>query len=583
MSRDNQDVRVGPKVLVDAALLAVAAYLAFRLYGVASGIPRALSAWTLASVLLAGAAIVVVRALWLPFPRRANAALLAFTVVASGVLGNLILEARGRTLLGLLDTPLARLAASVPSAPAGNDGAPEAAGEGEVVRPPDLRDRGDVIAALAASGVEAVRSPTIHPLLDAADANAIPFVPLSGMAHAVTVHCNEGDQPEFPVHRSDRFGFNNDDTVYAAPGRRVLLLGDSYVYGFCVHQEQTVAGVLRRRGHPAVSLGMVGNGPLLNLAALREYGRAIQPSHVYWFHFDGNDVDDLRDHELRSAALRRYLDSSHVQGLAGRQAEVDRLWRDIFSDREKWERVAREHGDAVAAYRSGDGGAQAQRALEDARKLSGLGGLASVRADADLEKIVVAILGQAKREAEAMGAGFTLVVVRSAASYRAGWKPKHLDAVLAGAKSQGIPVIDVDDRIRGGGDPERYFPRGHQSPHYNAAGYALFASAIAGTLVPRENIQIVEATFGLNCKDFAVKPPNVNVIRAGNSTPTMAAECNGKKSCDYIVGNAKVGGEPADGCSKDFNASWRCGASAALKRLHLPDNAEGKSARASCD
>ncbi len=39
-------------------------------------------------------------------------------------------------------------------------------------------------------------------------------------------------------------------------------------------------------------------------------------------------------------------------------------------------------------------------------------------------------------------------------------------------------------------------------------------------------ITIVEATYGMSCKDFNVAPPNENRVRAGNATQAVAAACD---------------------------------------------------------
>ena len=127
------------------------------------------------------------------------------------------------------------------------------------------------------------------------------------------------------TYRSDRHGFFNPDSAFDAKPN-VMLLGDSYVQGHCVGPEDGIAPRLRERFPGTLNFGMSGNGPLLMLATLREYGAALEPEFVVWSFFSGNDLADLERERDRSD-LVAYLDPDHRQGLSRRQTEVDALLR----------------------------------------------------------------------------------------------------------------------------------------------------------------------------------------------------------------------------------------------------------------
>jgi len=91
---------------------------------------------------------------------------------------------------------------------------------------------------------------------------------------------------------------------------QLLLLGDSYVQGYCVGPEDGIAPRLRERFPGTLNFGMSGNGPLLMLATLREYGAALEPEFVVWSFFSGNDLENLENERNRSA-LVAYLDPGH--------------------------------------------------------------------------------------------------------------------------------------------------------------------------------------------------------------------------------------------------------------------------------
>jgi len=62
-----------------------------------------------------------------------------------------------------------------------------------------------------------------------------------------------------------------------------------------------------------------------------------------------------------------------------------------------------------------------------------------------------------------------------------------------------------------------------------------------------DNVQVVSATYGGNCK-----------APQGNVTNFLVAACDAKESCSYRIDFAVLG-DPAPGCSKDFVATWKCG------------------------
>lgn len=145
--------------------------------------------------------------------------------------------------------------------------------------------------------------------------------PLGSISSVLTLLCNENGP--YITNYNDRFGFNNDDRVYDRAGERWLLVGDSFTHGYCVQQDDTIAGVLRKRGLNAISIGVIANGPLRELASLKEYGSHLKPKVVLWFFYGGNDFQDLQL-ELKVPALLQYLNNpSHSQNLVNRQREID--------------------------------------------------------------------------------------------------------------------------------------------------------------------------------------------------------------------------------------------------------------------
>jgi len=152
----------------------------------------------------------------------------------------------------------------------------------------------------------------------------------SNPALSKIVLCNE--LGSFETIDSDEYGFNNPPGTWATQSADVLLLGDSYVEGFCVPREDRLAEIVRKRYPATVNLGRGGLGPLGELALLREYGPAVRPKVIVWAYYD-NDWADLRT-ELRVPTLVRYLqDQEFTQHLHAQREQVNRLVNEIMDRR----------------------------------------------------------------------------------------------------------------------------------------------------------------------------------------------------------------------------------------------------------
>jgi hypothetical protein len=193
--------------------------------------------------------------------------------------------------------------------------------------PPDARTVPEVVRDYRASGVPAVPSVVPAVLLGhfgpgGRSATAWPhsFLPLAGISGRPTVPLCK-DDGQFRLFPADEHGFGNPLPSWSGTAHGVVLVGDSFTYGYCVDPEENLASHLRHRWPSTLSLGTGGSGPLVELATLSEYAAPLRPRVVVW-EFFFNDMADLAI-ERRHPLLLRYLDASFTQGLLGRQAEID--------------------------------------------------------------------------------------------------------------------------------------------------------------------------------------------------------------------------------------------------------------------
>jgi peptidoglycan/LPS O-acetylase OafA/YrhL len=98
----------------------------------------------------------------------------------------------------------------------------------------------------------------------------------------------------------------------------------------------------------------------------------------------------------------------------------------------------------------------------------------------------------------------------------------------------------------------------------------------------RPEIDIISATYGLNCKDFSVPAPFPNLAAPGNVTKPMQHACNSQERCVFPVDISRIG-DPANGCGKDFSVEYRCTGSDTIKSTFLPPEAHGKSLILDCE
>ena len=193
----------------------------------------------------------------------------------------------------------------------------------------DTRTKLEVIRDLQRRGIDAV--PSIPPLelmplqADGTRTSVLTLdgtevLPHGGMSHKVTVYCNESGTHEW--YASDEHGFHNPKGVWSAAPMDIVAVGDSYTQGHCVASDTNFVALIRQRYPRTLNLGINGQGPLMTLATLRDYGLALKPKVVLWFFYEGNDLTDLAE-ETKSPLLMRYLQSDFRQPLLQRQPDID--------------------------------------------------------------------------------------------------------------------------------------------------------------------------------------------------------------------------------------------------------------------
>lgn len=183
------------------------------------------------------------------------------------------------------------------------------------------RDKLDVYENLIKKGQKV--AVTLPPAFFSSEKNQ-KILALSGISKTKTIYCNENGY--FVIYQSDRFGFNNQDSEWDKTDIEYLLIGDSHAHGACVSQPNNIAGNLQKKINKekgVINLGYSANGPLMELATLREYLPLIKVQRILWIYYP-NDIFDLR-FGLKNKILSNYLNNKkYSQKLHLKQNELDK-------------------------------------------------------------------------------------------------------------------------------------------------------------------------------------------------------------------------------------------------------------------
>jgi hypothetical protein len=343
--------------------------------------------------------------------------------------------------------------------------------------PYDGRTAMEVARDLQAEGKKAFSE--AHPIDLLPRAAPQGLVPLAGVSGATTVLCNETGI--YVTYASDEHGFRNPSGLWAAGALQVAALGDSFTHGMCVADGLPAVDRIRRVFPRTLNLGISGDGPLLELATLKEYLPALKPARVLWFYFEGNDLSSDLDVEKGNPILRGYLTDGFTQNLTSRQEEVDAKLQGWLAE--------------IAAESAAASGARRAKFWRDLLTLQQLkhavlqrmSGREPPKLPADLG-LFRQILEEAARTVSGWGGKLYFVYVPWQARFRNEGYAQALDArrteVLALARGLGIALIDLQPVVQEKGGLSLYVPR--PAGHFTAAGYEIVAASILERLQEEE-------------------------------------------------------------------------------------------------
>ncbi|MBM4437777.1 MAG: hypothetical protein FJ029_11210 [Actinobacteria bacterium] len=346
----------------------------------------------------------------------------------------------------------------------------------------DPRSAAEVAGALRAEGATARPLTTPSTFVrhyDRLSGLVQSLFPLGGAPMADVVTCNELGR--FARYQLDRLGFVNADSVHDQGGPAVVVLGDSFAQGSCVPLEATVAARMRAVGIRAVSMGLSSSGPLIELGILNEYAEAVSARVIFWFVYEGNDLENLVG-ELQVPLLAGYLAGSR-QGLMGRQAEVERFWTTLPPIDPTSPPVSPSARSRQAAFVAKELATFYYLRLPFGLHATLLENREPAnRALREIERV----LATGRDTIESLGAQVEFVFLPSYDSFRKGnfREYGYIDHVGKDALLQAMArvgdVINFETIMRANAaDPLEYFPFREAGTHYTPDGYALLAHTLS--------------------------------------------------------------------------------------------------------
>jgi SGNH hydrolase-like domain, acetyltransferase AlgX len=113
-----------------------------------------------------------------------------------------------------------------------------------------------------------------------------------------------------PVRRAAPMSFTTDARGFRNASDRdesdIVLLGDSYIEGAYVSDDETCAAIAEQSGLRVTNLGLAGYGTLQELEVLIGHAVPLRPRLVAWFFFEGNDLYNDTDFEGSLPLLREH-------------------------------------------------------------------------------------------------------------------------------------------------------------------------------------------------------------------------------------------------------------------------------------
>ena len=267
------------------------------------------------------------------------------------------------------------------------------------------------------------------------------------------------------------------------------MIGDSFVHGACVNEQDTISGNIRKidKENVVLNVALGGNGPLAEYASLREYLPIVKAKNVLWFYFEENDLLEL-SRELKNKLLLKYLnDINYSQDLKSKQDIIDEKLYLISSKFKKSEISKNKNYLKQAIIRSVK--------LFNIRKLT----IEELLYEQPVDKLEK-ILEKSKNFVENNNSKLYFIYLPEYSRYVSKFKinnnRRRYNDILKIVSKLNIPLIDLHKEVfEPHNDPLSFFP-GRANGHYTELGYKIITEKVIEKI--KEFEWVISALFNLN-------------------------------------------------------------------------------------
>ncbi len=301
------------------------------------------------------------------------------------------------------------------------------------------------------------------------------FIPVSSLIYSRTAVCNEDNF--WTIINTDRYGFNNPDNIWDQKEIDILIMGNSFSAGNCVKPEDNWVSLLRNK-YNIINLAIGGNGPLLMLAALKEYGLDYKTKKIIFQFYEANDT--MIEFEKKNKILNNYiLQKNFTQNLKLNQQNINNTLinlsnnPDYFMNDSKIRNLKKEFSITNILK------------LEKIRARFGLLNIDKEKLEYDLNNI----LSITREISYNSNSDYYFLYLPSLSSLVSNQIPSYLSRKeLADlALRNNYKIIDLYKTFKNHKDPYSLFPK-RKNNHYNKEGYFLVYQKINECLIFFENI-----------------------------------------------------------------------------------------------
>ena len=341
----------------------------------------------------------------------------------------------------------------------------------------DPRTKYEVLIELSETGVVPSMSPKYFLRSDNTLKN---FAPMAGISNKKTVMCKENGP--WIIYDSDRFGFNNKDNIWNDNNLFSYVLGDSFAYGACVNQNETISAKLSKYGYNSVNLAYSGNGPLYMLGSMKEYYKIKKANYILWFYYEGNDLIDL-EAELNydKFDLTKYLNDEFSQNLIKKQKFIDEQLSKFYLNEQKRRLEINSKIKKERIKKYGYSGRASNFDFKRFIKLYEIRvilGIAEYRVSDKTKEIFFDIISNAQNFAIKNNSQFLFIYLPRFAKNIKYANNYQKSEIISGVEKLGISVLDIHEQIfKKHSDPLSLFPF-RKKGHYNQEGYDLVSREV---------------------------------------------------------------------------------------------------------